>query len=263
MWEKEECCSTIRRRDSGVHSDGGTLVGGGGEKASWGIMRHILLLVLTRMQIMEHHGEAQHEGSHKPKQVTLRFSKRTLTAIVIVLFLGALGYFGRGLFVAAVVDGTPISRVAVIRELESISGKQALDSLVAQRLIKAEALRKGITVTDKEVEEEIAKIGIQMSMQGSSLEAALAAQGMTEETLKKQLYVQKLLEKLVAGTIEVTDEEVAQYIKNNKIVVPPGQEEQQGAFIKDQLTQQKSNAAKTEFVNELRAKAKIVTVVEY
>lgn len=208
---------------------------------------------------MEHHGEAH----QKEKQVTLRFSRRTLIIVGIIVVVGAFGYFCRGLFVAAIVDGTPISRIAVVRELESVSGKQALDSLIAQRLIKAEALRKGVSVTDKEVDEEVAKIGIQMSMQGSSLEAALAAQGMSLETLEKQLYTQKLLEKLVAGTIGVTDDEIAQYIKNNKMAVPPGQEEEQKAFVKDQLTREKSNAARTQFVNDLKAKATIRTFTEY
>lgn len=212
---------------------------------------------------MEHEGGTHHEAHHKQKQVTLRLKKSTLIAIAAVVLVGAFGYFCRGLFVAAIVDGMPISRLSVVRELESVSGKAALDSLVLQRLIRAEALKKGVTASEAEIDEEIAKIGIQMSMQGSSLEAALQAQGMSLATLRKQIHLQKLVDKLVAGTVSVTDEEITQYIKTNSAGLPPGEESSRREFAKGQLEQQKLGAAKAEFVNDLRTNAKVITVVSY
>lgn len=210
----------------------------------------------------EHHGEGG--GHHKPEQVTLRLSKRTVRIIVTVLVIAALGYYGKGFFVAASVNGTLISRLAVVKELEAVSGKQALDSLIAQTLIKAEARKKGITVTDQEVDDEIAKIGVQMAAQGGgTLEQALSAQGLALETLKKQLRSQKLLEKLVSGTTEVSDQEVAQFLKDNSVTVPKGQEAQYNELAKNQLIQQKLNNAKAAYVNDLKAKAKIRTFTNY
>ncbi|MDO8521466.1 MAG: SurA N-terminal domain-containing protein [bacterium] len=217
---------------------------------------------------MEHHhhegGEAHHVTHHKPEQVTLRLSKRTIYIIVAVILVAVLGYFGKGFFVVASVDGRLISRLAVVRELEAVSGKQALDSLVIQKLISAEAKKNGVSVTDEEVKAEVAKIALQMQTQGGgTLEAALAAQGMTLETLEKQLRTQKLLEKLVVGTQEVTPEEIAQFIKANNVVVPEGQEAQYDELAKNQLVQQKLNAAKTTYVNDLKAKAKIRIFTTY
>ena len=193
----------------------------------------------------EHHGEGG--VHHKPKQITVRLNKKTAYIIVAVVALGVLGFYYKGSFVAGSVDGKLISRFAVIRELEAVSGKQAFDSLVVQKLIRAEAKQKGVTATDEEINAEIAKIEEQMKAQGGTLEQALSTQGMALETLKKQLRTQKLLEKLVSGTTQVSDQEEAQY----------------NELAKNQLIQQKLNNAKTAYVNDLKAKAKIRTFMTY
>ena len=48
----------------------------------------------------------------------------------------------RGLFVVALVNGEPISRIEVIKALEKQGGKATLDSLVTKKLIAQEARSK-------------------------------------------------------------------------------------------------------------------------
>jgi len=67
--------------------------------------------------------------------------------LVVVLVVAA--FLLKGLFIAALVNGQPISRFTVISELEKQSGKQALTSLVNQTLIFQEAKKKNITVSPK------------------------------------------------------------------------------------------------------------------
>ena len=58
---------------------------------------------------------------------------------------------------------------------------------------------------------------------------------------KKQVIFQKEVEKLLGDKINVTDEEIEQYIKDNKISIPSGQEATARSQIKNNLRNQKLN----------------------
>lgn len=214
------------------------------------------------MEHQQHDGERKH-ASGGSDLVTLRVKRKTMGVIVVIVIVLILGYMFKGLFVAATVDGSPITRLAVVEELEKVSGKQALDSLIAKKLVNTEARKKGVVVSDDEINIEISKIEDQVKAQGGTLEQALAAQGMTRDILKEQIRTQKMLEKLITNKIEVTDAEVAQYIKDNKVSVPADQEEKYNSLVKDQLTQQKLNAARQSLASDLKARATIHTFVSY
>ena len=110
---------------------------------------------------------------------------------------------------------------------------------------------------------EIKKIEEQLKEQGKTLAEALSAQGMTEEDLRVQLATQKKLEKLLADKIQVTDEEIAQFIKDSKIVIPAGQEDSYKNQARDQIQQNKLNDAVGVFIDSLRSTAKIKYFVSY
>jgi len=76
--------------------------------------------------------------------------KRVLTGAVMLLVFVLL-YFLKGFYIAAVVNGQPISRFSVIGELERRGGSQALDSLINQTLILQEAKKQNVTTTDQEI----------------------------------------------------------------------------------------------------------------
>jgi foldase protein PrsA len=215
------------------------------------------------MEHQQHGEEGKYAVGSKSDLVTLRLKKKTVGILLLVILLLAVGYAYKGFFIAATVDGAPITRLAVIRALEKSSGKQVLDSLVVEQLVTASARKNGVVVSENEITVELSKIEEQVKAQGGTLDQALLAQGMTLETLKSQIRVQKTLEKLIPDKIEVTDVEVAQYIKSNKIVVPSGQEEKYNTLVREQLTQQKLNAAKQSLVSGLRAHATIRTFVSY
>jgi len=183
--------------------------------------------------------------------------------IAIVIVVGFLAYYYRGVFIAATVNGSTISRLAVIKELESVSGKNALDSLITQKLINDEAIVKGVSVTDEEVDTEIKKVESQVTAQGMTLDEALKAQNMTLNILKKQIINQKKLEKILADKLQVTDEEVAQYIVTNEIKIPKGEEVTYNEQIKDQIKQENFSTAASELVASLKAQAKINYIANY
>ena len=205
--------------------------------------------------------ESKQSADKKQKQITISIKAAIVIGVIIVV--GALAYRYKGLLVAATVNGSPISRFSVIEELEKKSGKATLDALIIQKLIAVEAQKKGITVNDNDVNAEIKKIEEQLKEQGKTLAEALSAQGMTEEDLKVQLAIQKKLEKLLADKTQVTDEEIAQFIKDSKIVIPAGQEDSYKNQARDQIQQNKLNDAVGVFIDSLRSTAKIKYFVSY
>lgn len=200
------------------------------------------------------------------KKINLSFLKNNKKFIVIlVLLLLALGvYYFKSLFVAATVNGLPIRRYSVINQLEDLYGQQVLDSLITEELIKQEARNKNITVGDAELDQEISNIEKQFSDSGQSLDDTLALQNMSRETFREQIFLQKLVEKLLGDKINVGDEEVDQYIEENKEFFPEGSDPD--ALREDVFNQLKQDKLSTEFqtwIQEIRQNSSINYFVEY
>jgi len=220
----------------------------------------VIDLLFFKEIIMEEEKESVEEtrendkaGSSEPKKK----SKKMIVAIVIILVvLGILAFALRSLYLAAAVDGSFISRFAVISELEKENGKAALETLITRKLISEEASNRGIEVTQDEVNGEIAQIEQQLSSQGVSLETALSEQGMTREDLTDQIEMNKMIEKMVEA-VEVTDEEVDRYFTDNQIEVPEEEKEAARGQIREMLKSQKLSEAAANFVDTLRASANI------
>lgn len=199
------------------------------------------------------------EEEKKPKVISVKAA--VIVAVVIVLL--ALAFYCKGLFIAATVNGSPVSRLSVISELEKTSGKKALDSLITKKLLNDEAKKKGVTVTTDEVNAEITKIEEQLKTQGGTLDAVLAQQGMTRADMVEQITLQKKLEKLLGDKIAVTDEEAMKLLTDSKVAVPKGEEEKYKAQAIEQIRGQKLNDAAGAFIESLRTQASIHYFVNY
>jgi parvulin-like peptidyl-prolyl isomerase len=192
----------------------------------------------------------------------LKQPKILLGLIVVILIVTA--FFLKGLFVAALVNGEPITRIAIISELEKQGGKQALSALVNQTLILQEARKKNIQVSQAEIDTATKQIEDSLKSQGQSLDTALAAQGMTKQDLIAQLKLRNLVEKLLADKIKVTDKEIADYIEKNKDTLPTnltGDEIKKS--VGEQLKQQKLASASQTWLEELNKNSKINYFVSY
>jgi hypothetical protein len=185
------------------------------------------------------------------------FSNRKTIIIAAVLIIAGLGYYYRGIFVAASVNGELISRLSVIRELEKKSGKAALEGLVVENLILAEISKSGSAATGEEIDQEIKNVEAQVTASGQSLEAALAAEGSTMEDLRKQISIRKSVEKILANKIAVSDEEVENYIKTNEVTVPKEGADEFKAQIKEQIRSQKFNTEASAWLEALKSNSSI------
>ncbi len=200
----------------------------------------------------------RHGGMFKKHNVIV-FAIGVATALI----LGAL-FYSKGIIVAATVNGSPISRLSVVRELEKQGGLQALDALIQKKLIETEIAAKNVSVSDADIDSELKKIDEQMSGQGTTLADALAAQGMTEEDLREQIGVQKKIEALLADKVAVSDEEVENYMKENKLTVPKDAEpEEFKTQLKESLKGQKFQTEAQTWIANLRKEATVNYFVTY
>lgn len=194
----------------------------------------------------------------KPKPFYIAFG-------VAVILITVTLFFAKGHFVAATVNGSPISRWSVIKELEKQGGKQALEAIINKKLIETELNKQKVTATKEEIDAEIEKIKAQVTSQGGTLEMALAQQGMTEEKLREQITIQKRLEKLLADKIPaVTEAEIDAYIKGGGLITPKDVTlEDFRKQLSAELKQQKFQTEAQKWVSDLTANAKIKYYVNY
>src|SRR3989344_424423 len=189
--------------------------------------------------------------------------KSVILALVILAILGALYYF-KGIFIAAIVNGSPISRWSIISELEKRSGQQALDALVTKKLIDTEAAKKGIVVSQADVDKEIQTLEARITKQGGTLALALSQQGLTEAQLREQILLQKELEKILSDVTAVYDDEVTEYLAKSKTPAPTGVSDADfKTQIKEQLQSQKFGTEADKWITDAKAKANITYFVDY
>lgn len=204
---------------------------------------------------------------HDTQSVSGHSSKRRAVKIAVAIVAAAIViaaiFYARSVFVAATVDGTPITRLSVIRQLEKQGGKNVLDALIAEYLIEHEAAQKGITVSEDDINQEVQKISASVVAQGGTLEAALAQKGLTQDDLHKNIRVQKMIEKLLADKLQITQQEIDKFIADNKVAIPKGQEAQMNAQVVSQLRNQKLNQEAGILIGALKAKASITQYVNY
>jgi len=94
--------------------------------------------------------------------------------------------------------------------------KELLEALIIQKLAKAEAKRRGITVSDKEVDQAFAEFKKRNNIEDeATLAKALAKEGMTIKGLKQQIADQMVQERLMsivaAGKAVVTESQVRKF----------------------------------------------------
>lgn len=180
---------------------------------------------------------------------------------VLVLLLLGLFYLTKGLFIAATVNGSIITRFSVISQLEQTGGKQVLSMMIQDKLIQQEAAKRHIRISDSEVNAQISKIKLSVERQGQSFTDALASQGYTEATFQDQVKDTLLLNKIV-GTPTVTSKEISDYIAQNKSQLQ-GSASQQQEQAKQQLIQQKQQQEEQQLLQTLQSQAHINYFVNY
>jgi parvulin-like peptidyl-prolyl isomerase len=114
-----------------------------------------------------------------------------------------------GAKVLVTVNGESITLGQVLALLVSRSGRQALDSLIVERLVSQEARRQGIVLTAADVEREIQR---EVALQGGwdNVREQLALAGWSEGQLREAARTQALIFKVLEnqGKLKLTETEL-------------------------------------------------------
>ncbi len=179
--------------------------------------------------------------------------------VVIIVIMVALFVYARNFSAVANVNGVRITRSSYISELEKQAGGMVLNAMITKTLIFQEAARKHISVSEKEVENEIKKIEKNLKTQKSSLEKALAAENITRKDLYERIKLNLTTQKLIEKYTKVTDAEVQDFkdkhpeVFSNNIVA-----EDVRVDIKRRLQEQKITDQTQILINTLKKNANVV-----
>lgn len=186
----------------------------------------------------------------------LRSKLKYLILFLVLVILFGVGYYYKGAFIVASINGTPVTRVQLWNKLEEEYGDQALNTIVSEQLILQDARKNNITVSSAEVDNQIKTIEDNVKAQGMTMEDALNYWGLSQDSLRRQIMLQLILEKTVKDQVNVSDDEVTQYIKDNL-----GEDQEMTQDVKDQarnsLEQSKTSDAIQKYLDDLRAKSNV------
>lgn len=133
-------------------------------------------------------------------------------AVALVAGLGLAFYVRSGV---ASVNGERIRPAEFYKALQSESGKQTLERLILERLIRQEAKKQNISVSDAEIQKEADKIKSQFSTT-DEFNKALKDSGMSMNDLNENIRLNELVRKLTLKGVTISEEDIKKYFDENK-----------------------------------------------
>jgi hypothetical protein len=190
--------------------------------------------------------------------------RRNIVVLTIAIILILIILLARFIFVAALVNGWPVSRIKILQGLEKQYGQEVLDNLISRNLVYQEARNLKISISQTEIDDEIKAIEDILLKQNVTLEQALISQGLTQKDLEDQIKFQKTVEAILTSKINISDEEIKDYFAQNKDYFDKGATlETVKDQIEEQLFQDKLTTEYQTWISDLKVKAKIRYFVNY
>lgn len=181
--------------------------------------------------------------------------------LLALIVLAALVWKFKTLFVVAMVNNRPVTRYELENKIMSRYGKQTLDEIINERLVMEKAENEKVSVTPSEIDAKVADLTKMLAGQ-TTLEAALSQQGLTMEEFRRQIYLQTLVEKISEPQIKIGDQEIDEYIAQNKTYLTATEE---GAIRREATTalkRQKISEIFGKIFEDLKTKAKVLNFLQ-
>jgi foldase protein PrsA len=150
--------------------------------------------------------------------VTKKKQSITLWSIIggVVLIGSLLAVFGFSKEDAvAKVGSETISKDELYTTLVDQYGDGALDTLIAEKIVKLESEKKDLTVKDSEIKKELENIKGQYDSE-EAFNEALASSGSDLDSVKENIKTYLLTEKLLKDRVKITDDQIKEYFEANK-----------------------------------------------
>lgn len=184
-----------------------------------------------------------------------RSNKKTYI-IILLLGLFLLAFYKKSLFIAAMVNGNPVTNLELLSKMNQQFREQTLNQIINEKLIMSESTKNHITVTPAEISQKITDL--EKNVGGAqTLDTLLKQQGQTRDSLKQQLALQLTIEKLYATEATVSSQEVDQFIQTNKDQLRATDSAGQIKEAEDTLKQQKLSKVFNDKFQSLKQSAKI------
>ncbi|MFE3577190.1 peptidylprolyl isomerase [Lysinibacillus sp. NPDC059133] len=139
------------------------------------------------------------------------FQMMTLPAALLILLVGC----GESSDYVAKVDGEKILQTELDDALREQYGTEVLDTLINNKIVELEAKKEDVSVSEDSIQEEYEELAESYGGE-ESLQNALEANGLTEQSVKDNIRMYQLTKNVIAASIDISDEEVAQYFEDNK-----------------------------------------------
>ena len=185
-------------------------------------------------------------------------SSKKFYIILIAAGLLLLFFYKKSWFVAATVNGSPITNLELQMKLNKQFRDQTLTQLINEKIILSEAAKNNAIATEAEINKKISEI--ETSVGGpQALDSLLSQQGQTRDSIRQQIKLQLSIEKLYTNDATVAAEEVTKFIEQNKnqLLATDSAGQQKEAF--DAIKNQKLTQIFSQKFQELKQKAKIQT----
>jgi foldase protein PrsA len=114
---------------------------------------------------------------------------------------------------AAKINGQAILTKDLVDRLMQLYGKQELQTLIYYVIVDQEAQRRGVQVTDQQVNDEIANM---RKRWGDRFPNYLASIGLTEKLLPQQVREELQVQGLIGKEIVVTDQDIEDFYKEHQ-----------------------------------------------
>lgn len=137
-----------------------------------------------------------------------------MVALPAALLMLLAGCDERNDYVAK-VNGEKILQTELDDALREQYGTEVLDTLITNKIVELEAKKEGVSVSEDTIQEEYENLA--ESYGGKELlQAALDENGLTEQSVKDNIRMYQLTKNVIATSVNISDEEVAQYFEDNK-----------------------------------------------
>ena len=182
----------------------------------------------------------------------LKFPKSRLFVVTCFIILSTVLVFvtgcgnGDSKEVVASVNGEDISKNELYEQLLKQNGKQALDSLISQKVIELEAKKQNIVIPEEDIQKEM-EIYYETYGGKAAFTQALENSGYSLDDIKQDLVLNIRIKKLLEPRVSITEKEIKAYFEENKAQFAQQKQVKASHILLE--TEEKANEIKNKLAN--------------
>lgn len=191
-----------------------------------------------------------------PERIISFRPSRKVYIILLIAGILLLAFYKKEWFIAATVNSSPVSSLDLLIRLNQQFRTQTLDQLINEKIILQEASKNNISISEQEISSKIG--ALEKNVGGAQvLDSLLSQQGQTRSSIRGQLRLQLIIEKLYQNEATISAQEVDNFIKTNPQALQATDSAAQRTEAEDILKQQKINQIFSQKFQELKQKADV------